>query len=60
MNKIFLVIYDIDNNKTFIKYFDFKYDKDKLKNKIKYSKKLFVIEDSEDIHYTYEDDTYED
>lgn len=59
MNKIYLVIYNIENNKSFIKYFDCEYDKNKMKNKIKYSKKLFVIEDSSDIKYSYEDDTYE-
>lgn len=59
MNKIYLVIYNIETNKTFIKYFDDKYEKNKMKNKIRFSKKLFIIEDSDDIKYTYEEDLYE-
>lgn len=59
MNKIYLVIYNIETNKSFIKYFDCEYDKNKMKIKIKYSKKLFVIEDSSDIKYSYEDDDYD-
>lgn len=59
VNKIYLVIYNIETNKTFIKYFDDKYEKNKMKNKIRYSKKLFIIEDSDDIKYTYEEDLYE-
>lgn len=59
MNKIYLIIYNIETNKSFIKYFDDKYEKNKMKEKIKWSKKLFVIEDSDDIKYTYEEDFYE-
>lgn len=59
VNNIFLVIYNIETNKTFIKYFNDKYEKNKMKNKIKWSKKLFIIEDSDDIKYTYEEDEYE-
>lgn len=59
MDKIYLIIYNIETNKSFIKYFDDKYEKNKMKEKIKWSKKLFVIEDSDDINYTYEEDYYE-
>lgn len=59
VNNIFLVIYNIETNKTFIKYFNDKYEKNKMKNKNKWSKKLFIIEDSDDIKYTYEEDEYE-
>ena len=59
VNKIYLVIYNIETNNTFIKYFDDKYEKNKMKNKIKWSKKLFIIEDSDDIKYTYEEDDYD-
>lgn len=58
MNKIFLVLFNIENKKTFNKYFDTEFEKDKFKRKLKYSKKLFVIEDSTDIHFTYEEDLY--
>ena len=59
MNKIYLVIWKKENKKSFIKYFDCEYNKNKMKNKIKYSKKLFIIEDSSDIKYSYENDDYE-
>ena len=59
MNKIYLVICNKENKKSFIKYFDSEYDKNKMRNKIKYSKKLFIIEDSSDIKYSYENDDYD-
>ena len=51
MNKIYLVICNKENKKSFIKYFDTEFEKDKFKRKLKYSKKLHVIEDSSDIYY---------
>lgn len=56
MNKIYLVLFNIKTKKTFNKYFETEFEKDKFKRKLKYSKRLFVIEDSSDIHYTYEED----
>ena len=56
MNKIYLVLFNIETKKTFNKYFETEFEKDKFKRKLKYSKRLFVIEDSSDIHYTYEED----
>ena len=51
LNKIFLVLYNIETGRSFTKYFECEYDKDKFKRKIKFSKKIFVIEDSTDINY---------
>lgn len=51
MNKIFLVIRNIDKGFTFTKYFDTLYEKDKYKRKVKHIKYLIIIEDSIDINY---------
>ena len=56
--KLYLVLFNRETKKQFTKYFDCEYDKNKMKNKIKYSKKLFIIEDSSDIKYSYENDDY--
>lgn len=50
MNKnIWLELYDNKTKKTFKKYFDTEFNKDKFKRKLKYSKKLQVIGESTDI-----------
>lgn len=49
--KIYLILYNKENKFQFIKYFDTIKEKNKFKNKIKFSKKVFIIEDSEDIIY---------
>ena len=51
MKKLYLVLYNYDTKKKFIKYFNNEYEMDKFKNKLYYSKKLFIIEDSRDIYY---------
>lgn len=51
MSKIYLVLYNIETNRRFVKYFDCEYDKDKFKRKVKFSKRIFIIEDSTDINY---------
>ena len=48
---LYLVLYNRENKKQFTKYFDCEYEMDKFKRKLKYSKKLFVIEDSRDIYF---------
>lgn len=50
-NKIYLLIYNRETHKQFFKYFETEYEKDKFKWKLKYSKKLLVIEDSTDLIY---------
>ena len=51
MNKIYLLLYNRETHKQFFKYFTSEYEKDKFKNKLRFSKKLMVIEDSTDIIY---------
>ena len=51
--KIWLVIKDLETKKTFFKYFDTEYEKDKFKRKIKFIKNLMIIEDSSDIYWNY-------
>ena len=49
MNKLWLVVRDIEKHRTWWKYFISESEMDKFKNKIKYIKNLFIIEDSGDI-----------
>lgn len=46
MNKLYLLLMDLTTNKQFFKYFDTEYDMDKFKRKLRYSKKIMLIEDS--------------
>jgi len=39
---IYLKLYDITTGKTFTKYFDCEFDKQKFKRKLKFSKKIFI------------------
>ena len=50
--KIYLVIYNRETNKQFVKYFETEFEKDKFKRKLHFSKRLFIIEDSTDILFT--------
>lgn len=49
--KIYLVLYNREIKKRWIKYFDTEFEKDKFKRKLRFSNKVFVIEDSSDIYY---------
>ena len=49
--KLWLVIKDTENKKTWWKYFDSENDMDKYINRIKYIKNLLLVEDSRDIVY---------
>ncbi len=51
MSKIYLLLYSKETHKQFFKYFDTIKEKDYFKNKVKYSDKVFIIEDSEDLNY---------
>ena len=51
--KLYLLIQCIESHKQFFKYFDTEYEMDKFKRKLKYSKKLILIEDSRDTVYDY-------
>lgn len=45
---IYLVLYNREANKSFKKYFDTEFNKNKFRRKLRYSKKLLVLEDSSD------------
>lgn len=54
MNKLYLLLQVVDSKKQFFKYFETEYDMDKFKRKLKYSKKLFIIEDSREMIFDYD------
>ena len=51
MKKIYLLLQDTLSGKQFFKYFDTEYDMDKFKRKLKFSKKLIIIEDSREMSF---------
>lgn len=51
MNKLWIVVKDTTEKKTWWKYFEKEDEMDKFINKIKYIKNLLIIEDSRDIIY---------
>ena len=59
MAKIYLLLYNKETHYQFFKYFDTIKEKDNYKRKIKYSDKIFLIEDSEDLNYIGGDVKYE-
>lgn len=54
MNKLYLLLQDIGSKKQFFKYFDTEFEMDKFKRKLKYSKKLLIIEDSREMIFDYD------
>lgn len=54
MNKLYLLLQDVNSKKQFFKYFDTEYEMDKFKRKLKYSKKLLIIEDSREMIFDYD------
>lgn len=48
MNKIeiYLILLDKETNKEFKKYFKCEFDKEKFKRKLRYSKKLIIIDEN--------------
>lgn len=53
MEKIWLVIRNKKINKTYWKYFETEWEKDKYKRKVEHIPYLFIIEDSTDIYWDY-------
>lgn len=51
MKDIYLVIYDYSSDKYFKKYFESEYEKDKFKNRLRFSKKLVVVRDSMECYF---------
>ena len=54
MNKLYLFLQDLISGKQFFKYFDCEWEMDKFKRKLKYSKKLIIIEDSREMIFDYD------
>ena len=54
MKKLYLLLMDLTTNKQFFKYFDTEFEMDKFKRKLKYSKKLIIIEDSREMIFDYD------
>ena len=52
--KLYLLLQIIDTGKQFFKYFETEFEMDKFKRKLKYSKKIMIIEDSRDLSYGYD------
>ena len=46
-NKIYLVLFDRETNKEFKKYFKCEFEKEKFKRKLKFSKKLVIIDEND-------------
>lgn len=54
MSKLYLLLMDLTTNKQFFKYFETEFEMDKFKRKLKYSKKLIIIEDSREMMFDYD------
>lgn len=54
MKKLYLLLQNNLTHKQFFKYFDTEYEMDKFKRKLKYSKKLILIEDSREMIFDYD------
>lgn len=46
-SKIYLVLYDIVNEREFTKYFNTEFEKEKFKIKLRYSKKLIIVDEND-------------
>lgn len=49
MSNLYLLLRNLINGKTFFKYFESEVEMDKFKRKLKFSKKLAIIEDSREM-----------
>lgn len=49
--RLYLLLQDITTNKQFFKYFDCEWEMDKFKRKLKFSRKLIIIEDSREMSF---------
>ena len=54
-SKLYLLLQVIDTGKQFFKYFESEFEMDKFKRKLKYSKKIMLIEDSRNNWVWYDD-----
>lgn len=54
-SKLYILLMDLTTNKQFFKYFETEYEMDKFKRKLKFSKKIEIIEDSRENRLWYDD-----
>lgn len=54
MNKLYLLLQDLTTKKQFFKYFETEFEMDKFKRKLKFSKKLAILEDSREMIFDYD------
>ena len=54
MKKLYLLLMNIKEKKQFFKYFETEWEMDKFKRRLKYSKKLLIIEDSREMIFDYD------
>jgi hypothetical protein len=54
MNKLYLLLQDLTTKKQFFKYFETEFEMDKFKRKLKFSKKLVILEDSREMIFDYD------
>lgn len=54
MNKLYLYLWDVTTDKKFFKYFECEWDMDKFKRKLKFSRKLVILEDSREMILDYD------
>lgn len=52
-SKLYLLLQNTETNKQFFKYFGTEFEMDKFKRKLRYSKKIIIIEDSREMIYDY-------
>lgn len=50
-NNIFLRLYDLNTNKEFVKHFETEFEKEKFKRKLKFSRKLMIVEENDTESY---------
>ena len=52
--KLYLLLMNRDTKKQFFKYFETEFEMDKFKRKLKFSRKLAIIEDSREMIFDYD------
>ena len=54
-NNIYLRLYDIEKQKEFVKHFECEFDKDKFKRKLRYSRKIMIVDENDTDNYKQEE-----
>lgn len=50
-NNIYLRLYDLEKSKEFIKHFETEFEKDKFKRKLRYSRKIMIVDENDTGNY---------